>query len=334
MTSKNTVSVIGDGSWGTTLAVHLALNNYPVRLWGPFPQYVRQMKKNRYNSKFLPGVRLPKLVDPDEDLRAALEYCHIMVFAVPSKYALSVLKQIKKTRVDFKNKLIISVTKGFDHESLLRMSQLIERELQRNNIAVLSGPTIASEVARKIPSSAVVACKHMSTAKHLQAIFHSEWFRVYTNSDVIGVELGGSLKNVIAVACGLCDGLGYGSNTKAAILTRGLAEIARLGKAMGARAKTFSGLTGLGDLVTTCISPASRNRTVGEQLGEGKPIEKILKSMDMVAEGVETAKSVYKLSRQYEVEMPISEEVYNILYKGKKPADAVAELMTRKSKSE
>ena len=334
MTSKNTVSVIGDGSWGTTLAVHLALNNYPVRLWGPFPQYVRQMKRNRYNSKFLPGVRLPKLIEPCEDLRDTLDYCHIMVFAVPSKYALSVLKQIKKTRVDFKQKLIISVTKGFEHESLLRMSQLIERELQRNNIAVLSGPTIASEVARKIPSSAVVACKHMSTAKHLQAIFHSEWFRVYTNSDVIGVELGGSLKNVIAVACGLCDGLGYGSNTKAAILTRGLAEISRLGKAMGARAKTFSGLTGLGDLVTTCVSPASRNRTVGELLGEGKPIEKILKSMDMVAEGVETAKSVYKLSRQYEVEMPISEEVYNIIYKGKKPADAVAELMTRKSKSE
>lgn len=334
MSNKNTVSVIGDGSWGTTLAVHLAYNNYPVHLWGPFPQYVRQIRKNRYNSKFLPGIRLPKLVNPEDNLNEALSNCEIIVFAVPSKYALAVLRQMKKTRVEFKDKLIVSVTKGFDHESLLRMSQLIERELQRNNIAVLSGPTIALEVARKIPSSAVVACKNLSTAKKLQAIFHSETFRIYTNSDVIGVELGGSLKNVIALACGLCDGLGYGSNTKAAILTRGLAEISRLGKAMGARAKTFAGLTGLGDLVTTCSSPDSRNRTVGELLGQGKSLERILKSMDMVAEGVETAKSAYKLAQQYEIEMPITEEVYNILYKGKKPADAVMELMTRKSKSE
>ncbi|MBZ0167056.1 MAG: NAD(P)-dependent glycerol-3-phosphate dehydrogenase, partial [Candidatus Omnitrophica bacterium] len=323
-----------DGSWGTTLAVHLAYNNYPVHLWGPFPQYVRQIRKNRYNSKFLPGIRLPKLVNPEDNLSEALSNCEIIVFAIPSKYALSVLRQMKKTRVDFKDKLIISVTKGFDHESLLRMSQLIERELQRNNIAVLSGPTIALEVARKIPSSAVVACKNLSTAKKLQAIFHSETFRIYTNSDVIGVELGGSLKNVIALACGLCDGLGYGSNTKAAILTRGLAEISRLGKAMGARAKTFAGLTGLGDLVTTCSSPDSRNRTVGELLGQGKSLERILKSMDMVAEGVETAKSAYKLAQQFDIEMPITEEVYNIIYKGKKPADAVMELMTRKSKSE
>lgn len=334
MTKVNTISIIGDGSWGTTLAVHLASNNYPVNLWGPFPDYVRQMKKNRYNSKFLPGVRLAKLITPEADLASALAHCEIIVFAVPSKFTADVLKQIKKTKVDLTDKIILSVTKGFDHESLLRISQIIERELERNNIAVLSGPTIAVEVAKKIPTTAVIACKNMSIAKKLQAIFHSQTFRIYTNPDVAGVELGGSLKNVIALACGVCDGLGYGSNTKAAILTRGLTEISRLGKAMGAKAKTFNGLSGLGDLVTTCTSPDSRNRSVGEQIGRGKPIDKILNSMDMVAEGVETAKSAFKLAQKYEIEMPITEEVYNILYKGKEPAEAVANLMMRKSKAE
>jgi len=334
MTKINTISIIGDGSWGTTLAVHLANNNYPVHLWGPFPDYVRQMKESRVNTKFLPGIRLPKLITPEEDLTEALTHCEIIVFAVPSKFTADVLKQIKKTKVELKDKIILSVTKGFDHDSLLRISQIIEQELERNNIAVLSGPTIAVEVAKKIPTTAVIACKNMSIAKKLQAIFHSQNFRIYTNPDVAGVELGGSLKNVIALACGVCDGLGYGSNTKAAILTRGLAEIARLGKAMGAKAKTFNGLSGLGDLVTTCTSPDSRNRSVGEQLGKGKSIDKILNSMDMVAEGVETAKSAYKLAQRYGIEMPITEEVYNILYKNKKPAEAVADLMTRKSKAE
>lgn len=334
MTKVNTISIIGDGSWGTTLAVHLANNNYPVNLWGPFADNIRKMAENRCNEKFLPGIRLPKLVTPEEDLTAALNNCEIIVFAIPSKFTADVLKQMKKTKVDLKDKIILSVTKGFDHDSLLRVSQIIEQELERNTIAVLSGPTIAVEVAKKIPTTAVIACKNMSIAKKLQAIFHSQTFRIYTNADVAGVELGGSLKNVIAIACGVCDGLGLGSNTKAAILTRGLAEIARLGKAMGAKAKTFNGLSGLGDLVTTCTSLDSRNRFVGEQLGKGKSLDKILGSMDMVAEGVETAKSAYKLAQKYEIDMPITEEIYNILYKNKKPSEAVSDLMTRKSKSE
>ncbi len=334
MIKINTISVIGDGGWGTTLAVHLANNNYPVTLWGPFPGYVRKMKKTRVNSKFLPGVRLNKLITPEPDLKKALQYCEIVVFAVPSKFTASVLKDMRRTRVDLSRKTILSVTKGFDHDSLLRISEIIERELGKINLAVLSGPTIAIEVAKKIPSTAVIASKNRTTCKKLQAIFNSEHFRIYTNNDVIGVELGGSLKNVIALACGVCDGLGYGSNTKAAILTRGLNEMSRLGLAMGARAKTFTGLSGLGDLVTTCVSPKSRNRTVGEQLGQGKKLKRILSSMQMVAEGVETAKSVYKLAQRYEIPMPITEEVYNILYKDKAPADAVKDLMTRELKKE
>lgn len=334
MIKINTISVIGDGGWGTTLAVHLAHNNYPVNLWGPFPNYVKKMAKTRYNSKFLPDVRLNKLITPQPDLEYCLNHCEIIVFAVPSMYTARVLKDMKRTKVDLSKKTILSVTKGFDHDSLLRISEIIEEELGKIKLAVLSGPTIAIEVAKKIPSTAVIASRNRTTAKRLQAIFNSEHFRVYTNSDVIGVELGGSLKNVIALACGVCDGLGYGSNTKAAILTRGLTEMSRLGLAMGAKAKTFTGLSGLGDLVTTCISPKSRNRTVGEQLGKGKSLEKILGSMEMVAEGVETAKSVYKLAQEYEVPMPITEEVYNILYKDKTPADAVQDLMGREPKTE
>ncbi|MBP9855287.1 MAG: NAD(P)-dependent glycerol-3-phosphate dehydrogenase [Candidatus Omnitrophica bacterium] len=334
MNKVNTISIIGDGGWGTTLAVHLANNHYPVNLWGPFEDYVLKMKKSRYNSKFLPGIRLPKLVTPEPDLTSALLNCEIIVFAVPSKFTADVLKQMKKTKVDLTQKIILSVTKGFDHDSLLRISQIIERDLERNNIAVLSGPTIAIEVAKKIPTTAVIACKNLSTAKKLQAIFHSQTFRIYTNPDVAGVELGGSLKNVIALACGICDGLGYGSNTKAAILTRGLTEMSRLGKAMGAKAKTFIGLSGLGDLVTTCTSKDSRNRSVGEQIGQGKPIDKILGSMEMIAEGVETVKSAHKLAQKYGIEMPITEEIYNIIYKAKPPAEAVANLMMRKTKAE
>jgi glycerol-3-phosphate dehydrogenase (NAD(P)+) len=199
---------------------------------------------------------------------------------------------------------------------------------------VLSGPTIAIEVAKGIPSTAVVASNDRTVAKKVQAVFNSSSFRIYTNTDVAGVELGGSIKNIIAIACGVCDGLGFGSNTKAAILTRGLAEMARLGKALGAKHNTFSGLTGLGDLVTTCVSPRSRNRSVGEQLGRGRSMKSIMSNMEMVAEGVETVKAAYKLSRKYNVPMPITTEVYNIIHRNKKPSKAVSDLMTRKIKSE
>lgn len=214
------------------------------------------------------------------------------------------------------------------------MSQLIQQELKNVELAVLSGPTIASEVAAGIAATAVVAAQNPATARKVQDLFNSDTFRIYRNTDILGVEIGGSIKNVIAVACGVCDGLGYGTNTKAAIITRGLAEMARLGQIFGAKTKTFSGLSGLGDLVTTCMSPKSRNRTFGEQLGKGKTRTEILSKMEMVAEGVETVKAAYELSQKHKIDMPITEQVYLILYKNKKPAQAVKDLMSRETRAE
>src|SRR3989338_348415 len=214
------------------------------------------------------------------------------------------------------------------------MSQLIRRELGPVPMAVLSGPTIAGEVAKGLPTTAVVSSPDMRLATAIQKIFNSPAFRIYTNPDIVGVELGGSLKNIIAIACGVCDGLGFGTNAKAAILTRGLVEMARLGTAMGAKTKTFAGLTGLGDLVTTCVSSQSRNRSVGEQLGKGKSLAQIMKNMNMVAEGVETVKAAYRLSRKYKIPMQITTEIYNIIYKNKPPQKAVDDLMKRQTKAE
>ncbi|MDP3143262.1 MAG: NAD(P)H-dependent glycerol-3-phosphate dehydrogenase, partial [Candidatus Omnitrophota bacterium] len=252
--------------------------------------------------------------------------------AVPSHFFRRVIRSLKQ--YDLQGKIILSVTKGIESSTLMRMSEVIEDELGKVKLAVLSGPTIAKEVAMGIPTTAVIASRDLKIAKKLQQIFNNGNFRVYTNSDLIGVELGGSLKNVIAIACGVSDGLGFGTNTKAAILSRGLTEMSRLGKVLGAKGNTFSGISGLGDLVTTCISPFSRNRFVGEQLGKGKSLKEILKKMQMIAEGVETAKSVYKLSNKYKVSMPITLEVYNILYRNKNPKIAVQDLMRRKLKAE
>jgi len=334
MGKTQNISVIGDGGWGTTLAVHLTKNKHAVKLWGPFPSYIRRISKSRVNSKFLPGVRLAHNIKLTDDMNDAIKESDIIVFAIPSKYASSVLKQIKKTKINLSKKIFLSVTKGIDTVKLLRMSEIIRKELGNIPLAVLSGPTIAFEVARGIPSTAVVASRNLKIAKKVQMIFNSKSFRIYTNTDVIGVELGGSIKNIIAIACGVCDGLGFGSNTKAAILTRGLSEMAQLGKALGAKQHTFSGLTGLGDLVTTCVSPSSRNRNVGHQLGKGKSIKSIISKMEMVAEGVETVKAAHKLSRKYNVAMPITTEVYNIIHRNKKPSQAVSDLMKRKIKSE
>lgn len=326
------ISVIGDGGWGTTLAIYLAKKEYPVKLWGAFAQYTAQVNQTRVNAKFLPGIKIPSNVKITSDLGLAIGESDIIVLAVPSQFLRSVLNKIKFC--NFKNKTILSVVKGIETTSLMRVSEIINSVLGNVNLAVLSGPTIATEVVKNIPTTAVIASTKTKTAKALQEIFNSETFRIYTNSDLIGVEIGGSLKNVIAISCGVCDGLGYGTNTKAAIVTRGLAEMSRLGIALGAKAKTFAGLTGLGDLITTCFSPQSRNRTVGEQLGKGIPIAKILGSMTMVAEGVETAKAAYRLSVKHKIPMPITQEVYNILFKNKSAQSAVEDLMARKTKAE
>ncbi len=326
------ISVIGDGGWGTTLAIYLAKKGYSIKLWGAFARYTAQVNQTRINAKFLPDVKIPANVKITSDLDLAIDESDIIVLAVPSQFLRSVLNKIKCC--NFKNKTILSVVKGIETTSLMRVSEVINTVLGNVNLAVLSGPTIATEVVKNIPTTAVIASAKAKTAKTLQKIFNSETFRIYTNTDLIGVEIGGSLKNVIAISCGVCDGLGYGTNTKAAIVTRGLAEMSRLGVALGAKPKTFAGLTGLGDLITTCFSPQSRNRGVGEQLGKGIPIAKILGSMTMVAEGVETAKAAYRLSVKHKVPMPITKEVYNILFKKKSAQSAVEDLMTRKIKAE
>jgi len=330
--SRKKISVIGDGGWGTTLAIILAKNGHDVTLWGAFKRNVEQLRRNRINQKFLPGIKIPDKIVFTDDLQATVHEAEIFVLAMPSKYLREVLGRFPSRGLD--GRIVVSVIKGIDTVDFLTMSQILKKELKDFRLAVLSGPTIAREVAEGKPSTAVAASRQPRVAGIVQSLFHCQTFRIYTNTDILGVELGGSLKNVIALACGVCDGLGYGTNTKAAILTRGLVEMARLGKAMGAKAETFNGLTGLGDLVTTCMNRQSRNRTVGEKLGKGEKIDRILSSMSMVAEGVETVKAVVKLGRKYKVSLPISEEVYRIIYKGKKPLAAVTDLMTRDRKPE
>ncbi|MDD4938810.1 MAG: NAD(P)-dependent glycerol-3-phosphate dehydrogenase [Candidatus Omnitrophica bacterium] len=327
------ISVLGDGGWGTTLAILLSRKGFKVSLWGAFPDYVSFLKKKRINSRFLPGIKIPKEIEVTSDLAWAVSCRELIIFAIPSQYLRQVLRQFKKFERG-QEAPYLSVVKGIETGSLKRISEVIHEEMGNVSLAVLSGPTIAHEVALQVPTTAVVASNDKQLRGLLQNVFMTERFRVYTNEDVIGVELGGSLKNVIAIACGISDGLGFGTNTKAAILSRGLAEISRLGQAMGAKVRTFSGISGLGDLVTTCVSPYSRNRFVGQEIGKGKTLKDIRAHMRMVAEGVPTAKSAYGLSLKYKVDMPITKEVYSVLYKNKSPERAVRELMTRKKKEE
>jgi len=330
---KVDISILGDGGWGTTLAILLHHKGFKVSLWGAFPDYVSYLDKKRINTKFLPQIKIPRGIEITSNLNDAVNGKGLIIFAIPSQYLRKVLKNVKQ--LDYSRETVyLSVVKGIETGSLKRMSEVIRQELGNVALAVLSGPTIAHEVAKGIPTTAVIASHDKGLRKFLQGIFMAERFRVYTNEDVIGVELGGSLKNVIAIACGISDGLGFGTNTKAAILSRGLVEISRLGHSMGAKAMTFSGISGLGDLVTTCISLYSRNRFVGERIGRGKTLKQIRSHMQMVAEGVPTTQSAYALSLKYKVDMPITREVYNVLYKNKSPKAAVSDLMTREKKEE
>jgi len=326
------ITVLGDGGWGTTLAILLFNKGYHLTLWSAFKDYAQYLDKKRENKKFLPGIKIPKRIEITSDLEKSLSNKEIIILAIPSIYLRNILKEVKKYKIN--SLIFVSAVKGIEQKTLLRMSEVIKEELGEIKLGVLSGPTIACEVARGIPTTCVVASNDEKIAKLLQDVFITERFRVYTNSDVVGVELGGSLKNVIAIACGISDGLGFGTNTKAALLTRGLAEISRLGQAMGADARTFAGISGLGDLVTTCMSPFSRNRWVGEEIGRGKKLKEVLKKMAMVAEGIFTTDSAYRLSLKYKVEMPITKEVYLVLYKNKPAFRAVDDLMKRKRKGE
>jgi glycerol-3-phosphate dehydrogenase (NAD(P)+) len=333
MENRAKITILGDGGWGTTLAILLSRKGFNVTLWGAFAENIASMNKQRLNQKFLPGIKIPKQITLTSDLKTALQNKEIIVLAVPSQYMRQVLKKVKPIARPSKT-IYLSVTKGIEIGSLKRVSEVIHSELGSIKLAVLSGPTIAHEIAQGKPAVAVIASHNQKIGAFLQGIFMTDRFRIYTNDDVVGVELGGSLKNIIAIACGISDGLGFGANTKAAILSRGLAEISRLGAAMGARQATFSGISGLGDLVTTCISPYSRNRFVGEQIGKGKKMQQIISHMQMVAEGVPTAKSTYTLSLKYKVDMPIAKEVYNVLYKNKPALKAFKDLMARERKRE
>jgi len=302
-----------------------------VILWENFPDYGKLLDEKRQNVKFLPGIDIPKGILITSNIGEATKDRDVIVLAVPSRYFRSVVERIK----DFpRDCLFISVAKGIEEKLLLRMSQVAEEVLGKITIGVLSGPSHAEEVARGIPTAVVSTGKDEDIARRIQELFVSQTLRVYTNLDIVGVELGGALKNIIAIACGISDGLGYGDNTKGALMTRGLAEISRLGIKMGANPLTFAGLSGMGDMIATCTSKYSRNRKVGEQIGRGKPLKEVLQEMEMVAEGVWTVKSALKLAETFEVEIPITRSVYEVLWKGKDPKIAVNELMTRTPKRE
>ncbi len=329
---KQKVSVIGDGGWGTTLTLLLQKNDHDVTLWSPFEEYAQELQKSRENKKFLPNHPLPKEIRITSDIKEAVEWAEILIFAVPTQFARTVLEKLKP--FDLSQKIIVSVTKGVENKTLLRVSEIFEEVLGSLKFVALSGPTHAEEVAQGIPSSIVASSKDVENAKKVQQLFMNKVFKVYINSDVIGVELGGSLKNVVAIAAGISDGLKFGDNTKAALVTRGLAEMARLGQAMGAQRETFSGLSGMGDLITTCMSAHSRNRSMGLELASGKSLKEATESMEMVAEGVKTTQSAYMLAQKYKVEMPIVEGIYSILYEEKNAKKVFEDLMQRQEKAE
>ena len=329
---KKKILVLGTGGWGTALSIVLHNKGHNVTLWGSTPDYVEYLKKHRENKKYLKGIEIPSDLEITSDIAKAQIETDLIVVAIPTPYVRKTIKPLENHYV--LGTPIVSVIKGIENETLMRGSEILRDVFGEQPIALLLGPSHAEEVARKLPTTVVIACKNIKLAKEIQDIFITERFRVYTNTDVIGVEIGTSVKNVIAIAAGICDGLGFGNNSKAALITRGLAETMRLGIAMGGQRETFSGLTGLGDLITTCVSPYGRNRLVGEQIAKGKKLSQLLEEMDQVAEGVLTTKSVCKLANKYNVEMPITKEIYNVLFEDKDPIKAVNELMVREPKSE
>lgn len=328
----NNITVIGAGSWGTALACLLVGNGYNVTLWCYNKKEEETINKEKENKMYLPGIVIPEKLKVTNEIEYCTKNVDIYVLAVPSKFVRSSLKMFKPYMESIIK--IINVAKGIEEGTLLVLSEVIKDELPNSKIAILSGPSHAEEVAKKIVTTCVVASKDSEFSEEVQNIFMNDYFRVYTNDDLIGVELGGALKNVIALSAGISDGLGFGDNTKAALMTRGLAEIARLGVAMGARNITFKGLSGMGDLIVTCTSMHSRNRRAGILIGEGVKLEEVLKKINMVVEGVNTAKAAYKLGEKYKVDMPIIKQVNKVLFENKNPKEAVMDLMARSKTSE
>jgi glycerol-3-phosphate dehydrogenase (NAD(P)+) len=331
------ITILGDGAMATVCSILLTQGGHDVTMWGAFEESIERLMQNRENERLLKGARIPdavRLTANDED---CFSECTMILSAIPTQYVRSVWKRLLAFVPP--DVPIVSVAKGIEVDTLLRPSQVIgdvvSPGVQTDRpMVVLSGPNIAAEIARYLPATAVAACEDESIAMRVQSVFSTQWFRVYTNTDAAGVELAGATKNVIAIAAGILDGLAAGNNAKAALVTRGLVEITRLGVAMGAREQTFQGLAGLGDLITTCVSPEGRNRTVGEQLGKGRKLDDILGAMDSVAEGVPTTRAVRQLAARYKVEMPITESVYSVLFENKDVLTALTELMTRQPKPE
>ena len=326
------ISVLGSGSWGLALALLLHNNGHEVLLWSARPENARKLREKRENPDRLPGVRLPDEIEILTDLERALKDVDVTVLAVASPYIRSTAHKMAPFVCG--NQKIVNVAKGIEEKTLKTLSEVIEEEIPQGNVAVLSGPSHAEEVGRGLPTTCVVSAHTQETAEYLQSIFMSPVFRVYTTPDILGVELGGALKNVIALAAGTADGLGYGDNTKAALIARGITEIGRLGKKMGAQMETFYGLSGIGDLIVTCASKHSRNRKAGYLIGQGHTMEEAMDEVQMVVEGVYSARAARELAEKYEVEMPIITEVNRVLFEGKSAAEAVMDLMLRDKKVE
>ncbi|MBC8107421.1 MAG: NAD(P)-dependent glycerol-3-phosphate dehydrogenase [Anaerolineae bacterium] len=336
------ITILGDGAMATVCSILLTQGGHDVTMWGAFEESIERLMQNRENARLLKGVRVPepvRLTANDDDCFGGADGrgATMILSAIPTQYVRSVWKRLRPHVP--KGVPIVSVAKGIEIDTLLRPSQVIADVISPGvksdwPLVVLSGPNIAAEIAKYLPATAVAACDDETVCTRVQAAFSTQWFRVYTNTDVTGVEIAGATKNVIAIAAGILDGLAAGNNAKAALVTRGLVEITRLGVAMGANESTFNGLAGVGDLITTCVSPEGRNRTVGEQLGKGRKLEDILNSMDSVAEGVPTTRAVKQLAARYNVEMPITESVYSVLFENKDVLEALTELMTRQPKPE
>lgn len=324
------IAVIGSGGWGTAISILLAGKGNEVYLWSWIQDETDRLNRDRENKEFLPGVKLPDNIICTHDMAECINGAEVVVTAAPSPATRKTASQMAEYIAP--GQKIVNISKGLEGE--LRLSEVYKQEIPQADISVLSGPSHAEEVSRCIPTTVVVASETTQTAEFLQDVFMCSTFRVYTSDDVIGVELGGALKNVIALCAGISDGLGYGDNTKAALITRGVAEITRLGVAMGAKAATFSGLSGLGDLIVTGTSKLSRNHTAGELIGKGMSLKETLEKVHMVVEGVNTAGAAYNLSRKYGVETPIIEHAYKILFEGMDPREAVNLLMTRRKGAE
>lgn len=326
------IGVIGAGSWGTALAVLLHKNGHEVTIWSIIKEEVEMLREKRQHESKLPGVIIPNDITITNDLKESMAEKDILVLAVPSPFTRSTCKMMKEYITP--GQIVMNVAKGIEENTLFTLTDIMEEELPGIDAAVLSGPSHAEEVGRGLPTTCVVGAHSKKTAEYLQNIFISPVFRVYTSPDMLGIELGGALKNVIALAAGTADGLGYGDNTKAALITRGIAEISRLGMKMGGKPETFFGLTGIGDLIVTCASVHSRNRKAGYLIGKGYTMQEAMDEVKMVVEGVYSAKAAMGLAKKYDIELPIIEQVNKVLFEGKNAAEAVNELMQRDKKLE